>query len=124
MPAKIVNTEPPKSTKWMWATTKYVSETWMSSGIMPSITPEMPPITNVTMNPSANSIDVFSRWSFESNNVPSQEKILIPVGTAISSVVIIIGTRSHANIPETNMWCAQTANASTTMPSSASAINR
>ena len=84
----------------------------------------MPPITNVTMNPSANSIDVFSRCSFESNRVASQEKILIPVGTAISSVVIIIGTRSQLNMPETNMWCAQTVKESTTIPSSASAINR
>ncbi len=84
----------------------------------------MPPITNVTMNPSANSIDVDSMCNFESNSVPSQEKILIPVGTAISSVVIIIGTRSQLNMPATNMWCAQTANASTTMPSSAIAINR
>ena len=31
----------------MWATMKYVSETWMSIGTMPSITPEMPPITKV-----------------------------------------------------------------------------
>ena len=30
----------------------------MSSGTIPSITPLMPPITNVTMNPSANSIEV------------------------------------------------------------------
>ena len=42
------------------------------------------------------------------NSVASQLKILIPVGTAISSVVIIIGTRSQANMPLTNMWCAQT----------------
>ena len=80
----------------------------MSIGTMPSITPEIPPIVKVTMKPSANSIAVERRWSFEPNSVASQEKILIPVGTAISSVVIIIGTRSQANIPETNMWCAQT----------------
>ena len=60
------------------------------------------------MKPSANSIAVDFRCSFESNSVASQEKILIPVGTAISSVVIIIGTRSQLNMPETNMWCAQT----------------
>ena len=69
-------------------------------------------------------MDVDSICNFESKRVPSQEKILIPVGTAISSVVIIIGTRSQLNMPETNMWCAQTANASTTIPSSASAISR
>jgi hypothetical protein len=33
---------------------------------------------------------------------------LIPVGIAISSVVVIIGIRSQLAIPETNMWCAQT----------------
>ena len=60
------------------------------------------------MKPSANSIAVDLRCSTQSNSVASQEKILIPVGTAISSVVIIIGTRSQLNMPETNMWCAQT----------------
>jgi hypothetical protein len=33
----------------------------MSIGTMPSITPEIPPTTNVTMNPSANSIAVLRR---------------------------------------------------------------
>ena len=80
----------------------------MSIGTMPSITPLIPPIVKVTMKASANSIAVERRCSFEPNSVPSQEKILIPVGTAIRSVVIIIGTRSQLNIPETNMWCAQT----------------
>ena len=73
---------------------------------------------------AANSIEVFSIRNFESNSVPSQEKILIPVGTAISRVVTIIGTRSQANIPATNMWWAQTAKASTTIPNRASAISR
>ena len=75
---------------------------------MPSITPEIPPITKVTMNPSAKSIEVDFRCRTEPNKVPSQEKILIPVGTAISSVVIIIGTRNQLNMPLTNMWCAHT----------------
>ena len=92
----------------MWATMKYVSDMWMSRGTMPSITPEIPPTTKVTMNPSANSMDVDFRWSTESNSVANHEKILIPVGTAMSSVVIIIGTRSQLNMPETNMWCAHT----------------
>jgi hypothetical protein len=80
----------------------------MSIGIIPSITPEMPPIVKVAMKPRANSIAVDLRWILPSKRVPSQEKILIPVGTAISSVVIIIGTRSQLNIPATNMWWAQT----------------
>ena len=37
---------------------KYVSETWMSIGTMPSITPEIPPTTKVTMKPRLNSIAV------------------------------------------------------------------
>ena len=80
----------------------------MSIGTMPSITPLIPPIVKVTMKPSANSIAVDFRWILPSKSVASQEKILIPVGTAISSVVIIIGTRSQLNMPATNMWCAQT----------------
>ena len=43
-----------------------------------------------------------------SHNVANHEKTLIPVGMAIRSVVIIIGTRSHEAMPETNMWWAQT----------------
>ena len=48
----------------------------------------------------------------------------MPVGTAISIVVIIIGTRSQVNMPETNMWCAHTVNPSTRIASSDSAISR
>ena len=80
----------------------------MSIGTMPSMTPLMPPITKVTMNPSAISIAVERRCTLASNSVASHEKILIPVGTAISSVVIIIGTRNQLNMPETNMWWAHT----------------
>ena len=47
-------------------------------------------------------------WILPKNSVPSQEKILIPVGTAISTEVNIIGTRSQLNMPATNMWWAQT----------------
>ena len=48
----------------------------------------------------------------------------MPVGTAISIVVIIIGTRSHGNMPETNMWCAHTVNPRITMATSEKAIIR
>ena len=58
------------------------------------------------MKPSANSIGVV-RWITPFHSVASQEKILIPVGTAISMVVIIIGTRSQSNMPDTNMWWAR-----------------
>ncbi len=56
--------------------------------------------------------------------VASQEKTLIPVGTAIRSVVIIIGMRSHDAIPETNMWCAQTEKPRIRIATSESAISR
>ena len=48
----------------------------------------------------------------------------MPVGTAISIVVIIIGTRSHGNMPLTNMWCAQTVKPSSTIAISENAIIR
>ena len=102
---------------------KYVSVTWMSIGTAPSMTPDRPPITNIERKPSANSIGV-RKWSFPSHIVASQLKIFTPVGTAMRSVVIIIGTRSHDDMPLTNMWCAQTEKPSTTIAISESAISR
>src|SRR5215204_5749855 len=57
--------------------------------------------------PSAHSIGV-EKLILPSHKVANHEKTLIPVGIAISNVVIIIGTRSHEAMPDTNMWCAQT----------------
>ena len=85
--------------------------------------PVTPPITNVKMNPVANSIAVFI-CSTPSQIVPSQEKILMPVGIAISIVEIIIGTRSQSSMPDANMWCAQTEKPSTAMPADENAIAR
>ena len=107
----------------MCATTKYVSDTWMSNGMTASMMPLIPPRVNIVMNPSANSSGVL-RWITPLHNVASHEKILMPVGTAISIVVSIIGTRSQGNIPDTNMWCAQTVNPSTTIATSENAIIR
>jgi hypothetical protein len=107
----------------MWATTKYESETWMSAGTAPSMIPESPPITNIDTKPRANNIGVF-RWIRPSQVVASHENTLIPVGTAIRSVVTIIGTRSQVAIPDTNMWCAQTEKPSTRIAQSDSAISR
>ena len=64
------------------------------------------------------------KWSRPSHIVASQEKILIPVGTAMIIDVTIIGTRSHGAIPATNMWCAQTEKPSTRIAISESAISR
>ena len=49
---------------------------------------------------------------------------MIPVGIAMIAVVIIIGIRIHGDIPDTNMWCAQTVNPSTTIAISENAIIR
>ena len=67
----------------------------MSTGIAASMMPLIPPSVNIVMKPSANSIGVDSS-STPRHSVASQLKILMPVGTAISIVVIIIGTRSQA----------------------------
>src|SRR6478609_1499073 len=91
----------------MCATTKYVSETWMSIGTAPSMIPERPPMTNIDTKPSAHNMGVV-KCIRPSHIVASHEKTLIPVGTAISSVVTIMGTRSQLAIPATNMWCAHT----------------
>ena len=107
----------------MWATMKYVSEAAMSIGTEARKMPESPPSTNIEMKPSANSIGV-RKWSFPSHIVASQEKILIPVGTAMIIDVTIIGTRSHGAMPATNMWWAQTEKPSTRIPISESAISR
>src|SRR3978361_2078149 len=96
----------------MCATMKYVSDTWMSIGTAASMIPERPPITNIEMNPTANSNGGGKR-TFPSHMVASQEKTFTPVGTAITIEVTIIGTRSHEAMPATNMWCAQTEKPST-----------
>ncbi len=85
--------------------------------------PESPPIVNIAMKPTAQSMGVV-KWIFPFHNVASQEKILIPVGTAIRSVVTIIGTRSQGAIPATNMWCAQTEKPRIRIASSDNAISR
>ena len=64
----------------------------MSSGMTASMMPLMPPSVNIVMKPSANSIGVV-RWMTPRHSVASQQKIFMPVGTAMSIVVIIIGTR-------------------------------
>src|SRR5215475_493948 len=105
----------------MWATMKYVWLTWMSNGIIASMTPLIPPSVNIVRKPSANSIGV-TRWRTPRHNIKNHEKILIPVGIAMIAVVIIIGIRIQADIPDTNMWWAHTVNPSTTIASSEKAI--
>ena len=100
-----------------------MSDTWITTGMTASMMPLMPPSVNIVMKPSANSIGV-RRWITPRHSVASHEKILMPVGTAISIVVIIIGTRSHENMPDTNMWWAQTVNPRITIATSENAIIR
>ena len=64
---------------------------WIVIGTAPRKIPDRPPITNIVRKPSAQSMGVVTRM-LPSHMVASQEKTLMPVGTAISSVVIIIGT--------------------------------
>src|SRR5919109_2642347 len=91
----------------MWATTKYVSDVWMSIGTAARKIPDKPPITNIETKPSANNIGV-EKLIRPSQSVANHENTLMPVGTAITSEVTIIGMRSHGAIPATNMWWAQT----------------
>ena len=102
---------------------KYVSDTWMSNGTTASMMPLIPPRVNIVMKPSANSSGVL-RWITPRQSVASQEKILMPVGTAMSIVVIIIGIRSQLCMPDTNMWCAQTVKPRITIATSEKAIIR
>ena len=85
--------------------------------------PESPPITNIERKPRANSIGVL-KWIRPFHIVASHEKILIPVGTAITIDVTIIGTRSHPAMPATNMWCAHTEKPSTRIAIRLNAIRR
>src|SRR3954447_21649744 len=107
----------------MCATMKYVSLAWMSIGTDAREIPDSSPITNIDRKPSANSMGVV-KWNLPFHIVANHEKILIPVGTAITIDVTIIGTRSHDAIPATNMWCAQTEKPSTRIAISESAIKR
>src|SRR5437763_14639377 len=101
----------------------YVPLTGRSYGTAPTYIPDRPPIPHIDTKPTAHSIGVVNALS-PSHNVASHEKTLIPVGTAISSVVTIIGTRSHGAIPDTNMWCAHTEKPRTRIASSDNAISR
>ena len=80
-------------------------------------------MANVNRKPQANSMPVV-RWITPFHMVASHENILMPVGTAISMVVNIMGTRSHGAMPAMNMWCAQTVNPSTPIATVDNAIRR
>ena len=102
---------------------KYELVTERSNGTEASMTPESPPITNATMNPMAKRFAVVRRIT-PPHMVPTHEKILMPVGTAISSVANMIGTRSQDCMPEANMWWAQTEKPRTAIPADENATAR
>src|SRR5258708_34036871 len=69
--------------------------------------PVRPAIRNWNRNPTQNSIGVLN-WILPPHMVPSQLKILIPVGTPTAIVVIAKKLLAYELIPIVNMWCAQT----------------
>jgi len=78
--------------------------------------PVTPPVVNRKINPIAHSIGVeyliFDPW-----RVANHLNTLIPVGTAIIIVAAVKYARVSTSIPTVNMWCAQTINPSTAIPS-------
>ena len=67
---------------------KYVSCCCASEAETACMTPLIPPIKNIAMNPNEKTMGVFSLKE-PPHTVPIQLKTLIPVGTAISIVVIV-----------------------------------
>ena len=63
-------------------------------------------------------------WILPSHSVASHDHTFTPVGTAMMMVVIIMGTRSHEAMPDTNMWWAHTPKPSTAMATSENAMAR
>ena len=72
-----------------------------------STTPVTPPTVNMKMKPSAHSIGV-SKVRLPPHIVAIHEKILMPVGTAITIVAAVKYILVFTSMPTVNMWCAQT----------------
>jgi len=71
------------------------------------------PVNPPTVNKKTNPNDQYREGDIEKRtpwNVPSQLKILIPVGTAIIIVAVVKYARVSASIPTVNIWWAQTTN--------------
>ena len=78
-----------------------------SAGGTASSTPVMPPITNVTMKPTAHSIGTSNRMR-PRYIVNSQLKILAPVGIEMIIVVMPKKALTLAPDPIVKKWCSQT----------------
>src|SRR3954467_14842280 len=91
----------------MWATTKYVSLKYQSTGKIARITPEIPPITNIDRNPAAKYSGVLNTI-VPRHSVASQLKILMPVGIAIANDESMKKASTTLAVGVANMWCAHT----------------
>src|SRR5512141_3102447 len=91
----------------MWPTMKYVSWMKMSTGVDAMKIPERPPITNIATNEMAFSIGVVNRME-PPQSVPSQLKVLMADGTAMTIVEIMNVVPRIGFMPLWNMWCPHT----------------
>src|SRR4051794_27054925 len=98
----------------MWATMKYVWWMKRSTGVAAIKMPLSPPITNIETKASAKHIGVVNRME-PRQTVPSQLKVLMAEGTAITIVENENVAESMRFMPLTNMWWPQTMNPSTPM---------
>ncbi|OIQ69062.1 hypothetical protein GALL_493420 [mine drainage metagenome] len=86
-------------------------------------TPVTPPMVNTNRNPIAKSIGVLN--SIEPPHmVAIQEKILIPVGTAITKVAPMKYARVSTSMPDRYMWWAHTTKPTTPIPTMAYTMPR
>src|SRR5215470_13120193 len=102
-PANAANNGAIAMTRWKWATTKYVSWSWISAADVPRKIPLNPPLTNIDTNPIANNPAAVKRIRAP-QTVPSQLKVFTADGTAISRVVNVNTEPRKGFIPLTNMW--------------------
>src|SRR5262244_2503977 len=86
---------------------KYVSWMKMSTGVEAMKMPLRPPMTKLETNPGANSIGLLKRMS-PPHRVPSQLKVLIADGTAMTMVDSINAVPRTGFMPLMNMWCPHT----------------
>ena len=88
-------------------TTKYESVSCQLNGATASMTPVSPAHRNWNRNATQNSIGVAKRI-LPPHIVPSQLKILMPVGTATRNVEVAKKLFAAGVMPTANMWCAHT----------------
>src|SRR5258705_9125217 len=95
----------------------------MSTGVDAMNMPERPPITNMATKPRANNIGTL-KWMSPPHNVPSQLKVLMADGTAMTIVEIMKLVPRVGFMPLWNMWWPQTIQPRNAMPIIENAIAR